>query len=233
MPDLKQITLFSFEPAAKETAAPVLAPEAAKQKPEAPTPVAPVEDVRTEDAPLENTHVEAEASHTEITPEFSGEAQPAAAQSGTPTGKKRGRKPKPVPLVPRQPAKRGRLSLKESDAASDLIEIPEDEILFQKQYYSIGQVAEMFHVNHSLIRMWSNEFDSFIQTRKNKKGDRYFRPEDIKTLQLIHHLLRHRKFTMEGARDYLKKNKNADERFAMIESLKKIKSFLLEIKASL
>ena len=102
-----------------------------------------------------------------------------------------------------------------------------------KQYYSIGQVAEMFHVNHSLIRMWSNEFDAFIQTRKNKKGDRYFRPEDIKTLQLIHHLLRQRKFTMQGARDYLKKNKNADERFAMIESLNKIKSFLLEIKASL
>lgn len=147
--------------------------------------------------------------------------------------KKRGRKPKPAPLVPRQPAKRGRMSLKEPDAATDLMEVPDNEILYQKQYYSIGQVAEMFHVNHSLIRMWSNEFDAFIQTRKNKKGDRYFRPDDIKTLQLIHHLLRHRKFTMEGARDYLKKHKNADERFAMIESLKKIKSFLLEIKASL
>ncbi len=147
--------------------------------------------------------------------------------------KKRGRKPKPAPLVPKPPAKRGRLSLKEPDTGTDLIEIPENEVLFQKQYYSIGQVAEMFHVNHSLIRMWSNEFESFIQTRKNKKGDRYFRPEDIKTLQLIHHLLRHRKFTIQGARDFLKKNKNADERFAMIESLQKIKSFLLEIKASL
>ena len=160
--------------------------------------------------------------------------QPADVNAGGPApAKKRGRKPKPVPLVPRQPAKRGRLSLKESDTATDLIEVPENDILFQKQYYSIGQVAEMFHVNHSLIRMWSNEFEAFIQTRKNKKGDRYFRPEDIKTLQLIHHLLRQRKFTMQGARDYLKKNKNADERFAMIESLNKIKSFLLEIKASL
>ena len=125
------------------------------------------------------------------------------------------------------------MSLKDSEAPADLVEIPEDELLFQKQYYSIGQVAEMFHANHSLIRMWSNEFEGFIQTRKNKKGDRYYRPEDVKTLHLIHHLLRHRKFTMQGARDFLKKNKNADERFAMVQSLQKIKSFLLEIKATL
>ena len=147
--------------------------------------------------------------------------------------KKRGRKPKPVPLVPKQPSKRGRLSLKETDAAADAIEIPDNETLYQKRYYSIGQVAIMFHVNHSLIRMWSNEFEDYLETKKNKKGDRYFRPEDIKTLELIHHLLRQRKFTTQGARDFLKKNKNADERFAIIQSMQKVKAFLLEIKASL
>ena len=91
----------------------------------------------------------------------------------------------------------------------------------------------MFHVNHSLLRMWANEFDDFLQTKKNKKGDRYFRPEDIKTLELIHHLLRKRKFTTQGARYFLKKNKNADERFAVIQSMQRVKTFLLEIKASL
>jgi DNA-binding transcriptional MerR regulator len=147
--------------------------------------------------------------------------------------KKRGRKPKPPPLVPKQPSKRGRMSLQEVEATADLIDIPTDELLYQKQYYTIGQVADMFHVNHSLIRMWSKEFESFLETRKNKKGDRYFRPEDIKTLEFVHHLLRHRKFTMQGARDFLKKNKNAGERFAVIQSMQKIKGFLLEIKASL
>ncbi len=160
-------------------------------------------------------------------------ADSAANPGETAPGKKRGRKPNPAPLVAPTPGKRGRMSLKETDAKVDLIEIPEDEILFQKQYYSIGQVAEMFHANHSLIRMWSNEFEKFIQTRKNKKGDRYFRPEDVKTLQLIHHLIRQRKFTIQGARDFLKKNKNANERYDMVASLQKIKSFLLEIKASL
>jgi DNA-binding transcriptional MerR regulator len=147
--------------------------------------------------------------------------------------RKRGRKPKPAPLVPKPASKRGRLSLKDNGEADTPIEIPSDEALFEKRYYSIGQVAEMFLVNHSLIRMWANEFDDYLQTKKNKKGDRYFRPEDVKTLELIHHLLRQRKFTTQGARDFLKKNKNADERFAVIQSMQKIKSFLLEIKASL
>ncbi|MFT3932676.1 MAG: MerR family transcriptional regulator [Chitinophagaceae bacterium] len=159
--------------------------------------------------------------------------KPVAIVEEQPLIKKRGRKPKPAPLVPKQPSKRGRLSLKESEAAAESIEVPSDEELFQKRYYSMGQTAEMFHVNHSLMRMWANEFEDFLQTKKNKKGDRYFRPEDIKTLQFIHHLLRERKFTTQGARDFLKKNKNANERFAIIESMQKLKAFLLEIKASL
>ncbi len=127
---------------------------------------------------------------------------------------------------------RGRRSLKDIDIHADLIEIPEDEILFQKQYYSIGEVAVMFKENQSLIRYWETEFD-ILQPRKNRKGDRFFRPVDVKNLELIYDLLRRRKFTIEGAKDYLKKNKKADEKFAMIQSLEKIKTFLLELKASI
>ena len=50
---------------------------------------------------------------------------------------------------------------------------------------------------------------------------------------MIYDLLRRRKFTIEGAKDYLKKNKKAEEKFAMIQSLEKIKGFLLELKANL
>ncbi len=130
------------------------------------------------------------------------------------------------------PGKRGRRSLKEIAISADLIQVPEDEILFKKQYYAIGEVATMFRENQSLIRYWETEFD-ILQPRKNRKGDRFFRPVDIKNLVLIYDLLRRRKFTIEGAKDYLKKNKRAEEKFAMIQSLEKIKGFLLEIKASL
>jgi DNA-binding transcriptional MerR regulator len=128
--------------------------------------------------------------------------------------------------------KRGRRSLKEIAINADLINIPPDDILFQKQYYSIGDVAVMFRENQSLIRYWETEFD-ILQPRKNRKGDRFFRPIDIKNLVLIYDLLRRRKFTIEGAKDYLKNNKKAEEKFAMMQSLEKIKGFLLELKASL
>ncbi len=129
-------------------------------------------------------------------------------------------------------SKRGRKSLKEMGIDADLIEIPEDEILFKKQYYSIGDVATMFRENTSLIRYWENEF-SILKPKKNKKGDRYFRPEDVKNLKMIYHLLRERKYTIDGAKEFLKNNKAAGEKHEMIESLQKIKSFLLELKNNL
>jgi len=127
---------------------------------------------------------------------------------------------------------RGRKSLKDFDAEADLIHIPEDDILFQRQYYSIGEVSSMFNVNPSLLRFWESEFD-IIQPRKNRKGDRHFRPVDIKNLQLIYDLLRRRKLTIEGAKEFLKNNKKPKDNFEMIQSLQKIRAFLLELKASL
>jgi len=127
---------------------------------------------------------------------------------------------------------RGRKSLKEYNAVPDAISVPEDEILFQKQYYSIGDVSAMFKENNSLIRYWENEFD-ILKPKKNKKGDRYFRPEDVKNLKMIYHLLRERKYTIEGAKEFLKNNKAAGEKHEMIESLEKIKLFLLELKSNL
>jgi DNA-binding transcriptional MerR regulator len=115
---------------------------------------------------------------------------------------------------------------------ANIIHIPEDDILFQKLYYSIGDVAAMFNENTSLIRYWENEF-AILKPKKNKKGDRFFRPEDIKNLKMIYHLLRERKYTIEGAKEFLKNNKAAGEKHEMIESLKKVKSFLIELKSNL
>ncbi len=129
--------------------------------------------------------------------------------------------------------KRGRKSFKEMDSEADLIEIPEDEILKQKLYYSISEVAGWFKVNTSLLRYWENEFD-VLQPRKTRKGDRLFRVEDIKNLQLIYFLLRQRKFSIDGAKNYLKNNKQeADKQVQLMDSLTRFRSFLLEMKANL
>lgn len=140
------------------------------------------------------------------------------------------------PALPKSHAKeskRGRKSYQEMDAAIVHVEIPPDDLLFQKQYYAIGDVADWFKVNTSLIRFWENEF-AILKPRKNKKGDRLFRPEDVKNLELIYHLLRERKFSIEGAKQYLAENHSkAMEDLKTIQSLSRLKFFLLELKAGL
>ena len=156
---------------------------------------------------------------------------PKYTQPAPPEADKIKQTTKPV-VAEKSVSTRGRRSLKEFGLEADLIQVPADDILFQKQYYSIGEVAVWFRVNQSLLRYWESEFD-ILQPRKNRKGDRFFRPVDIKNLQLIYDLLRRRKFTIEGAKEYLKKTKKTDEKFVMIQSLERIKSFLNELKASL
>lgn len=129
--------------------------------------------------------------------------------------------------------KRGRKSFKEMDSEIGLIDIPEEDVLKQKLYYSISEVAGWFKVNTSLLRYWENEFD-VLQPRKTRKGDRLFRVEDIRNLQLIYYLLRQRKFSIDGAKNYLKNQKQqADSQLQLMETLTRFKSFLLELKASL
>lgn len=165
---------------------------------------------------------------------------PVIFDDGKITVKIKNRNPFPPPIVKEKkekvkkpPQKRGRKSFKEIDAEVDLIEIPEDDILFQKQYYAISEVAKWFRVNTSLLRFWENEFD-VLKPRKNRKGDRLFRPEDVKNLQLIYQLLRQRKYTIEGAKEYIKTNKKkADIQLQLTNTLQKFKSFLLDLKANL
>jgi DNA-binding transcriptional MerR regulator len=132
----------------------------------------------------------------------------------------------------KQKSTRGRKSLKEMENEADLIELPDDATLHKKLYYTMSEVTKMFKVNHSLIRFWETEFD-ILKPRKNKKGDRLFKPEDIKNLEVIYHLLRVKKFTIVGAKDYMKNQKKHLVQFEAIQKLEKLKAFLLEIKAGL
>lgn len=128
--------------------------------------------------------------------------------------------------------KRGRKSLKEVADDPDLIKAL-DAIPLDKQYYSISEVATMFRVNTSLIRYWENEFD-ILQPKKNRKGDRLFRQEDIQHLKLIYHLLRERKYTIEGAKQKLKEDRKLAARsFEMVQALLKVRGFLTELKEQL
>lgn len=106
-----------------------------------------------------------------------------------------------------------------------------------KLYYSIGEVASMFNVNHSLIRFWEKEF-TIIQPKKNKKGNRLFTPKDIKNFNKIYHLVKIQGFTLEGAKKELKKKNTetvpeSNSTPDIIFKLEDIKEKLLKLKQSL
>jgi len=75
-----------------------------------------------------------------------------------------------------------------------------------KLYYSIGEVADMFDVSRSLLRYWEHEF-AYLTPRKNRKGDRLFTKENIQQIQIIYNLVKERGFTLDGAKQELKKEK--------------------------
>ena len=74
----------------------------------------------------------------------------------------------------------------------------------------MGEVAEMFDVNTSLIRHWESQF-SILRPKRNKKGNRLFSPEDVENLKMIYHLVKERGMTLEGAKKALRKAEGASE----------------------
>lgn len=119
-----------------------------------------------------------------------------------------------------------------------------DKQSLTKLYYSIGEVADMFNVNTSLIRFWEKEF-GIIQPKKNRKGNRLFTPKDIETFNKIYHLVKTEGYTIEGAKKALKvkstssttetnsapsPTKKSSEKEDLIQKLEGIRERLLRLK---
>lgn len=102
-----------------------------------------------------------------------------------------------------------------------------------KLYYTMGEVSKMFDVNPSLIRFWEKEF-SIIKPKKNNKGNRLFTKKDLDNLTLIHHLVKEKGYTLDGARKKMRENKDEKlDEVEMLKSLKKIRAFLESLKEEL
>lgn len=102
-----------------------------------------------------------------------------------------------------------------------------------KVYYSIGEVADMFGVNTSLIRFWEKEFD-IIKPHKNKKGNRQFTKTDIDNFHLIYHLVKEKGMTLKGAQQKMAENREDTEaNFEIVKRLKAIREELIVIKSQL
>ena len=101
----------------------------------------------------------------------------------------------------------------------------------EKMYYTIGEMAEMLGESTSLVRFWSTTFSEFIKPVRNKKGNRLFTTDDVANYKIIHHLVKDRGMTLEGARKRMRDNKEGEDRTVdIIASLNRIKTQLVEIR---
>jgi DNA-binding transcriptional MerR regulator len=111
--------------------------------------------------------------------------------------------------------------------------MPYKQRSIEKLYFSIGDVAKRFGVATSLIRYWEQEFDN-IKPKKNTKGNRKYTKEDIKEIETVYHLVKEKGYTLQGAKDLINSRKtevkNSKE---ILDSLNKVKQFLLELKQEL
>ena len=103
-----------------------------------------------------------------------------------------------------------------------------------KLYYRIGEIAEMFKVNASLIRFYEKEFD-IIKPHRNNKGNRMFTQNDLDHFHTIFHLIKEKGYTLEGAKLQLRGKRTASEtpKDEVIKSLLRMKRFLMELREQL
>jgi len=94
-------------------------------------------------------------------------------------------------------------------------------------------VSAICGVNAPTIRFWEKEFD-IIKPRRNAKGDRLFTQQDIDQIALIHHYVKERRLTLEGARQKIKENRDdAEHNFQMVQALQNVRAILMELKENL
>ncbi len=68
-----------------------------------------------------------------------------------------------------------------------------------KLYRSISEVSELVGVKPHVLRYWETQFH-MLKPRKNRAGNRMYRPDEVKLLMRIKDLLYDRRFTIAGAR---------------------------------
>jgi DNA-binding transcriptional MerR regulator len=99
---------------------------------------------------------------------------------------------------------------------------PEGTLIPDKLYFKIGEVTEITGLESYVLRFWESEFP-IISPKRTESGQRLYRKSDVESILLIKNLLYVKKFTIEGAKKFLKdagKKKNPPPPPADIEEIR-------------
>src|SRR5579863_946104 len=96
----------------------------------------------------------------------------------------------------------------EAVATANVAEIPD------KLFFRIGEVSTMLGVEPYVLRYWETEFPS-VGPKKSGTGHRMYRQKEVELLLKIKYVLYEKKFTIEGARQYVRSEGKGKRRLTM------------------
>lgn len=99
----------------------------------------------------------------------------------------------------------------------------------EKLYYSIGEVSDIVGYDPHVLRYWEQEFEE-LSPRKNRAGRRVYTDEDIEVIDRIRYLLKDEKYTIEGARQALRRGEN---QYQLRKKLRELRDFLADLREEL
>lgn len=80
----------------------------------------------------------------------------------------------------------------------------------QKLYYSITEVSKIVGEEQHVLRYWEREFPQ-LKPQKNRAGNRVYTQRDLAMLRIIRRLLRNERYTVAGAKEYLRQHGSLEE----------------------
>lgn len=109
---------------------------------------------------------------------------------------------------------------KKGDATISLIpqEFENQPRIPDKLYFRIGEVCGLTGVAAHVLRFWESEFPQ-LSPGRTEAGQRLYSRSDIEQILKIKYLLYHKKFTLKGARKYLKSRKKPKENLDFLEEI--------------
>lgn len=99
----------------------------------------------------------------------------------------------------------------------------------EKKYYKISEVAEMLSISASTLRFWEGHF-TIIKPKRNSKGTRFYTPQDVEIIRMVHFLVKEKGLKLDAAQDEIRHNRDGiNKKFEAISRLKKVRNTLQEM----